>query len=131
MSDERDFDGAFEQMEDLRGGRSKISIDEIIRQYPEGVTVNGFAIFAGKDGRDYAVFTIAEEARYFSGGGDVAKLADDLVARSQGDIGAINDYLERKPRKLKIWKTRTQTGKTYTKVSPVKVKEEMGNGNGN
>ena len=106
----------------LRDGREKIKVDELIAKYPEGVTIVGFEMCAGAR-EPFGVYAIGEEARYFSGGGDLKKLAEFLTAKFEGDIGGINEYLRVKPFKLRIWKVKTKTRKDYTKAAVVRTAE--------
>lgn len=102
----------------LRDGREKMSVDDLIRKYPDGVTIVGFELAKGQDG-SYGVYAIGEEKKYFSGGGDLKKLEEFLTTKFEGDISGINEYLRGKPLKLRIWKVKTKTRKDYTKAALV------------
>ena len=103
----------------LRDGREKIKLDDLIRTYPDGVTIVGFEMGEGKKGA-FPVFAMAEAQKYFSGGGDLKILADKWLAVSEGDITAINESLRKKPTKVKIWTVQTNSGDTYTKVARIR-----------
>ena len=106
----------------LRDGREKIKLDDLIRQYPDGVTINGFEMCSGKKG-DFPVFAMLEAPKYFSGGGDLRLLSDKWLATAEGDITLINESLAQKPVKVKIWKVQTNSGNTYTKVSRIRKEQ--------
>lgn len=102
----------------LMDGRERISMDDIIRDYPQGVTVNAFD-FIGSGDDAYPVFLFAENPQKFAFGGTVFA----GVARAWGDM--FDGDLERASQELKtaggvkmvFAKSRTKNGNTCTTVT--------------
>ena len=105
---------------DARAGLEKLTIDELIAKHPQGVKVTGFGVQQGRDG-DYYVFTTSD-GYWFSGGGDVHRIAEAWT--DQLTVKAINERLQAKPIRLKVWKTQTKARKTYTKAKVFELKED-------
>lgn len=59
---------------DLMAGREKISTADLIRNFPNGVTINAVDMIYGGENGDYPVVTFAEdETKFYASGGVVWK----------------------------------------------------------
>ena len=104
----------------LTSGREKLTTDELIKTYPDGVHIDGFDI-VDNSGDQFPVFTFTEdENRWFAGGKALRGIADKWLEFFGGDIDAINARLTAKPVHVVLVKTQTKKGKTYTTVRVVK-----------
>lgn len=94
-----------------------ISLDSLIANYPEGVTING-AHIRHKETGDFPCFTFAEDSTkyFYAVSGDLAGLFKGWLAGCEGSLVDLNDELQHENIKLKIQKVRTKGGKTYTKA---------------
>ena len=102
-------------------GREKISTEEVIRKYPDGVTLTAFDIIDnGKDG--YAVFTIQEEpAKFINGGALLSKMAFEWVKAYEGSIEDASADLDRCGGvNVRLSVKKTRRGNTITAVEIVK-----------
>ena len=100
--------------------REKMKLDEVLIRYPEGVTLNWIDLRTSDDDVDYCVFTFEEEPeRFSSGAGDFMKLWEAWTAEFGGSISDMQEYLAANPLRIKIWKQKTKSKKTYTCVSVV------------
>lgn len=82
----------------LMENRAKMSVQQIIEQYPEGITVAEFDLITTTDNGEpvsYPVMTFAEEPDKFAFGGLVMrKIVDSWVAAFDGDIEACSAALK-------------------------------------
>ena len=105
----------------LMDGREPIRIDELIKKYPNGVSITGIAKNT-YNGSTYPIFTFAEDpSKYFSGGMALAQLADGLIEEFDGDLAELNETLKREHLKIKLTKTKTKRGYNFTKVIVVGI----------
>lgn len=103
-------------------GRNKLTIDEIISRYPDGITVIGVDKLKGRHG-DYAVGIFAEEdGFYFNGGSAFTQIVDEWAPGYTED-GSATDYealsadlAEAGGVKMKFEKTKTQSGNNFTRI---------------
>ena len=106
-------------------GLEKITTDLVIAAYPNGITVNGADLITTADPdtqeeKQYSVVTFAEDPTKYVPGGkqlteivkkwfDVSKAPDGMqlsvALRQEGGV------------KIKLEKSRTQSGRTFTKVT--------------
>ena len=103
----------------VTGGREPVKLDEVIRVFPEGISINGMGQLTYHDVPYYVYSFVEDPDKYFSGGGDLVKLGDALMDAYGGDLDEINKDLEESPERMKIYKIKTKTGRTYTKVRPL------------
>ena len=120
------IDAALEELSDDRPSFDKenyLPLDALIREYPEGVSITGVYRGTNEEGEVFHSLTFAEaQQKYFSGAsGDLKKMVDKLLAISDGNLKELNKCLQARPRKIKIWKTKTKTKKTYVKVMSVEA----------
>ena len=101
----------------LGAGGEYISLDDIIRTYPEGITING-AFIRVYDERKIPCFTFSEDTNkyFYAVSGDVAGLFDSWLSGCDGSIDELADSLRYENIKVRIEKKRTKAGKTYTKA---------------
>ena len=107
----------------LTTGREKITMDELIKTYPNGVSVTGFDFVTYKDSHresTFPVFTYAEDAgRYFAGGKALTQIAQAWVELSEGDLTAANRELKLEPCRIKLRKVRTNKGNMFVAVEVI------------
>lgn len=101
--------------------RTKISTEEIIAKYPNGITVTEFDFIAKADGEGYPVFAFAEDpTRYFNGGSLANKVAARWVSMYDGDVYAASTDLKNSGGvKIKLEMRKTKTGRTITGFDPI------------
>lgn len=104
----------------LMDGRNRLSMDEVIANYPQGVTVNAFD-FIGSGEDAYPVFTFAEDAQKFAFGGTVfAGVARAWADMYDGDIEKASSELKSAGGvKMVFAKSRTKNGNTVTTVNVI------------
>lgn len=102
-------------------GRTKISTEDIIKKYPDGVTVTEFDMIVKSDGACYPVMAFKEDPdKYFNGGSLANKIAQDWIKMYDGDISTASDELKASGGvKFKLSNKKTRTGKTITAFDPV------------
>ena len=66
-------------------GREKVSIDEVIKNYPNGVCIDEFEILTNEEGKDYVVLHIKGPNNYFNGGSIALKIARGWTDDFDGD----------------------------------------------
>lgn len=104
-------------LSDLMNGRNKVSKDDLMRNYPDGVTVVGFDFVNGTKG-DYPICIIAEDDKiFFNGGCVVDKIVRKWVEAYAGDIKGCSDALKANGGvKMKFAKGTTKGGNSITTV---------------
>lgn len=109
----------------VREGRERMSTDEIIRNYPDGVTITEFDLLTKRNGADimtFPTFAFAEDVtKYFNGGVMLKKIVEGWVARFDGDIEACNAALRAGGGcKIKLLPpTRTGNGNNFVPVEVI------------
>lgn len=100
----------------LGAGGEYISLNDLIANYSEGVTINGVFIRKTED-RQIPCFTFAEEANkyFYAVSGDIAGLYEGWL-NACGSVDELAENLRYENIKIKIEKKRTKAGKTYTKA---------------
>lgn len=98
-------------------GGEYIPLNDLIAEYPEGVTVNGVSIRDNGKG-EVICFTFAEDANKYAYAvaGDLAIIFNAWLNDADGSIEELNNDLQYENIKLKIQKVRTKKGNTYTKA---------------
>lgn len=109
----------------LGAGGEYLPLNDLIADYPEGVTVNG-AFIIKTDKGDKPCFTFAENANkhFYAVAGDLAHLFEAWLSNCNEDINELNEDLHAENIKIKIQKKRTKSGNTYTKAWVVGVIEK-------
>ncbi len=105
-------------------GGEYISLNDLIANYPDGVTVNGVSIRDTNKGK-VTCFTFAEDANKYAYAvsGDLKIIFEAWLNDAEGSIEELNNDLQAENVKLKIQKVRTKKGNTYTKAWVVGVVE--------
>lgn len=102
-------------------GREKISTEDVIKKYPDGITLTGFDVLDnGKDG--YAVFTFAEDPdKFVNGGALLSKMAFEWVKAFDGNITDASDELAKCGGvRVRLYPKKTKRGNSITAVEIVK-----------
>lgn len=103
----------------IMAGREKISTDDIIAVYPNGISINSVNMVTYQ-GNEYPVFTFVEDdSKYFSGGKALKSIVNAWVDACEGDISEINVGISAEPVKIKLTKIKTSTGRNFVKVDIV------------
>lgn len=103
-------------------GRSKISMEDIMKAYPNGVTVTEFDFVTTADKRGaehtYPVLAIAEDSNIcFFGGAVLNKICVSWAESFDGDIQVASDALKAEGGvKMRFEKGSTKSGNSITKV---------------
>lgn len=107
-------------------GREKLSIDEVISRYPEGVTVIGVDLLKGKHGTYAAAIFKEDDNFYFNGGKSFTEIVQEWAKSYIPEGVTIPDCVslsvdleESGGVKMKFEKTKTQSGNNFTKVEVV------------
>ena len=95
--------------------REKVSIEDIITDYPDGITITGVGFITLED--DVAVFNFAEDEKVFFFGGkvltDLAKSWRDEIG--EGDVKVMNEELTKEGGcKLKLSRKKNKKNQFYT-----------------
>ena len=81
----------------VREGRERISTEEIIAAYPNGITITEFDILTKRNGNEltnFPTFAFAEDVtKYFNGGSSLSKIVNGWLGHFDGDIEACNAAL--------------------------------------
>ena len=104
----------------LMDNRERLSMDDLIARYPQGLTVTEFD-FIGTGEDSYPVFTFAEDAQKFAFGGTVfAGVARAWADMYDGDIEKASSELKSAGGvKMVFAKSRTKNGNNVTTVTVV------------
>jgi len=82
----------------VREGRELITTEEILRNYPDGITITEFDILTRRDGSNlvtFPTFAFAEDiTKYYNGGLSLKKVVDGWLAHFEGDIESANAALK-------------------------------------
>ena len=106
-------------------GKTKISVGDIIENYPNGITVTAFDMVSGTDQNGnpdmYPVFVFAEDTNRFGFGGHVFKnICEAWIANFEGDIETCSKALEANGGvKLRFAQARTKAGRNVTTIEVI------------
>lgn len=77
--------------------RTKVTTDELIDKYPEGVTIVAFDYVQSKKSKGkYPVFNIEEDPTIFCNASTIlTRIFDEFVAACDGDVDAASEELRR------------------------------------
>lgn len=98
-------------------GKERISIDDIISNYSDGITIIAFDIITtGAD--SFPVLAFKEDAGIFAFGGAIIKnIIDGWIEHFEGDIETANNELDKVGGvKVRFSKGRTKSGNNITNV---------------
>ena len=98
---------------EITAGRTKISTADVIKNYPNGITITAADMFGTGDGK-YAVFNIAEDNKvYFFGGKALTEMLTEWLTTC-GNIDEVNAQLATEPVKIKLTQTKTKKNQDFT-----------------
>lgn len=99
----------------------KISVDELITLFPQGVTIIKFDLITNVDGDEYAVFNFRENLlKYFNGGAILSKMAKMWADAYEGNVVEANiDLQMNQGVKVKLEKAKNKKGQNITLVTVV------------
>lgn len=103
-------------------GGVAIKVNDLIAEYPDGVTINGaFLVHISKTNKDVPCFIFAEapDKFFYAEAGDLKKIFEGWLNVCDGSIDELNESLSAENVKLKIFKKNIGGGKTYTKACVV------------
>lgn len=98
-------------------GREKVGIGDVIVEYPEGITINDFAImWDAQNETHYVVFVFEEEAKAFCFGGSALTglFKETVDAEYGGDVEAAREAIAKDPLKVRLYEKRSKSGRNYT-----------------
>ena len=104
----------------LQNNREKITTEELISSFPDGITVNAFD-FATVKNKTFAVVTfIEDDSRYYNGGTVLTKMCLNWAAGFAGDPEAASTALAKAGGvKLKFTESKTKNGNNVTTITVV------------
>ena len=102
----------------IMDGRTRLSMDDVISSYPNGVTVDGFDIINDSKNGDYSVVTFSEDSnKFFFGGKVLTNIVHGWVAVFEGDIEKASSALKDSGGvKMQFSHGRTKNGNNLTTV---------------
>lgn len=104
----------------LMTDRIKLSTDEIISQYPEGITITEFDSITMKDNQYYIATFAEDEKAYINCGQILSKVFDRFVEAFDGDIAGASETLKAQGGlRVKLNKSRTRGGNSITTVTVI------------
>lgn len=107
-------------LSNLMTDRVKVSTDEVISQYPEGITIEQFDSITMKEDQYYIATFKEDEKAYLNCGQVLSKVFDSFVKAFDGDIVGASDALKAEGGiKVKLSKGRTRGGNNITTVTVV------------
>lgn len=112
MKNFRDLARKATTLSELMENREKIMTAEVIKNFPDGITLNAVDIIKTSDAT-YPVFTFSEDVHSFYCGGIVlSKIVDTWLDEYNGDLGLLNhDLAETGGVKVKLTEAKTRDGK--------------------
>ena len=112
MNNLRDLARNATTLSELMENRKKIQTGEVIKSFPDGITLNAVDVIKTSDAK-YPVFTFLEDSsRFYCGGIVLSKIVDTWLKAYNGDLGMLNhDLAESGGVKVKLTETKTRDGK--------------------
>lgn len=113
-------------MSELMNGRNKMDTEELIKKYPDGVTIDFIdnVNMSQEDGEaeNVWIFVTEEQPDKFTFGGFVlAKIFNNILAEFEGDYDAMieeyNSSLKEDKLRVKLERAKTKTKREITKVT--------------
>lgn len=105
-------------LSELMTDRTKASTEDMVRNYPDGFTIDRFDIVSTGADTVFPVFTIREDDDIFYMGGAVLyKIVNTFIEAFDGDVDAASEMLHKDGGlKVKLITGRTKKGNSLTKV---------------
>ena len=112
MKNFRDLARKATTLSELMENREKIQTGEVIKNFPNGITLNAVDIIKTSDAT-YPVFNFLEDSnRFYCGGIVLSKIVDTWLREYDGDLEMLNhDLAECGGVKVKLTETKTRDGK--------------------
>lgn len=107
-------------LSEIMANRNKISTDDVIKKYPDGITITGVDYVTLEDNVTYPVFTFEEDITSFYAGGTLLNNMFDRLIDKYGSIGLVNHVLD-KEGGLKVRLSNGVTKKTGRPITKVEV----------
>lgn len=87
-------------LSDLMQGREKISTDEVIKKYPDGITITDFD-FVNMKNKTFVVLTFKEdETKFLNGGFVLSKVFMEIVEDFDGEVEAAREEYSKSENKI-------------------------------
>ena len=104
----------------IMDGKTKISTEDVIKKYPNGITITGFDVISLDNGEVNSAFPVLifkeNPAECFFGGALLTKIVAEWVAVC-GDVeSASNELAESGGVRIKMTAGKTKAGKNITKI---------------
>ena len=122
MADFRNMAKRQTTLSEVMTDRVKVSTEELIEKYPEGVLITAFDYIQSKKSKGkYPVFNIGQDPTVFCNGGTVLdRIFTDFVNAMDGDVKAASDELRRQGGiQVKLSKGETKAGDELTLVEVI------------
>lgn len=105
---------------ELMTERDKIDTEDIIKYYPNGITVREFEHNIQTENGITVIYTFDEEPKKFAFGGKVLQsLIDGLIEDYEGDISELKKDMKEQGLKIKLMSSKTKKGLNVTTVEIV------------
>ena len=107
-------------LSELMTNRDKVDVEFIIEKYPQGISLNGVDLLTS-EGKQYPVFTFAEdETAFFFGGTVLMNIVNGwLKALNTTDISVVSEALAQENVKVVLGTAKTKSGKNVTTVDVI------------
>ena len=111
-------------MSELMSGRDKMDTEELIKKYPDGVTIDFIdnVNMQQEDGEENVWIFVTEEqpGKFTFGGFVLAKIFNNILAEFEGDYDAMietyNSALKEDKLRVKLERAKTKSKREITKV---------------
>jgi hypothetical protein len=113
------------QLSPIMDGREKITTEEVISTYPDGITITAFDLITTPDSngnpQTYPVIAFDEDkTKFIYGGKAMSDVVSLWVANFDGDIEATSNALSAAGGvKIKMFASKTRTGRNFTQIEVV------------
>lgn len=95
-------------------GRKKADVDDIMKNYPEGIHITGCAKVKGKNGYVGAFIFKENEKAFFFGGKVLTEMIDEWISEEgNGDINKLNEKLPVDLPVMKLMWDKSNSGNRY------------------
>ena len=95
-------------LSELMEGREKIDTSELVKKYPDGISVNAVDIIETSDARYCTVTFKEDEKKFYNGGLVMTKIVDAWL--QAGTLEEVNAELAKDPVKMKLSEGKTKSG---------------------
>ncbi len=100
---------------DLLEGKEKISVQEIITDFPLGIHITGCTTLKNKKGEKISAWTFAEAPKkFFFGGVILTKLAEEWISENGGTAKTCTEALAKEHPGMKLIMKDSASGNRYT-----------------